>query len=463
VVGLIVAARAEQLSGVYLARELRIATSAGSLIPDAVLLMQFGGALSQIAVPWTKVPSPGSVVHAYAIESDRATEPHSTIVGKAQLYGGLGRIDDHERWRGRFHCDLPTPFWITITARRAEAIGQIWQRERPYAAWMVASVEQLAAGAATRVINGRLSEVALYGAPRRSRNEEPKAPPAPAPAKGSYSPQAPLAEGTPAAVPSPATASSASQSPPATGPASPTPSHVTPEIKDGPLQQVASAAPPGLTPLSRTLPASAASWSSGRPPAPVPAYELEPLPAFPQWLRPRRYHAMLINVLCVIGLICWLPLWLPMMFVERSLFGSLVIDEFLAKRLGRRRTLIIWLIVGAALVGWYAINLPAVARIAVQEAAAPKDWYVEAPASAADAKPTAIPCFSAIVTANRVNLRLAPSKDAERSMPQLNTGDRLEVCGEATPVDDHRWRPVRTADGRQGYVSDQYLELAPAP
>ncbi len=424
---------------IALVRELRIGTSAGSLIPDAVLLLQFGGAPSERAVPWTKVPSEGASVHAYAIESDRATEPHSTIAGKSRLYSQLSGYEARQRWGERFRSDLPTPFWIANTVQRAETLKQIWLQAWPDGTWMVAAVEQIAGGTATRVGEGRSSNIFLYDAPRRNASNEPKATLVPlAPPGQASTPPAVPQQSDPASV---AARPPAIESPPARS--SPPTGETAAErprsaAKPGPSQPSSSREAPTIAPSYQARPLSDAYWTSGHRPTLIPAYELDPLPAFPKWLRPRSYHSALVNGLCIIGLMCWLPLWFPLMLVERTLYGLLVLDELLATYFGRLRAMSVWLTVAALLVGWCAINVSVARRRAAEEASLPRAWYVDTPASAtatpAAAEPTVPACVRAVVTVNRVNLRMAPSLGAEKAPPHLNAGDRLDVCGEAIPV-----------------------------
>jgi hypothetical protein len=460
IVGLVVAARRQSLSGVFLARELRIGTSAGALIPDAVLLLQFGGIVGDRLVPWTKVPSVSATVHSFAIESDRATEPHSTIAGKARLYAELDSPKDRQQWEERFRCPIPNPCWIAHTPQRAEAINQVWLQTWPRGSWIVTSPDQLAEAVATQVNEGITRRVRLFGGPVCS-GEKASAPRATTTA---------ASQAAPASQPAQVEATAASrQSLPASAPEtlsarSPvalmdarTTSHPTSESANPPRQRIlpeAIAAPP-------------------RPPAVLPAQshwtrlaQRAPLPAFPAWLIPRRYNDPVLNIVFCVGLALWLPLWAALTVAERSFYGLLQFDELLAERLGRLRTALVWTCVISLLIttGWIA-SVAGRLRSAQEQTPLPGVWVVTEPAPAlpspfiVEPEPTAIPCLPAVVTADRVNLRLAPGLSAEKGPRKLSVGERVEVCGDPVEIDDHRWRLVRTENRGSGYVSDLYLEL----
>lgn len=199
-IGLICAARQRRLSGVFVARELRIGTSSGTLIPDAIVILQFDTAAGEPAVPWTKAPSATADTYAFAIESDRATEPPSTIAAKAQLYSALQRAEDRTQWERRFHCALPTPLWIAPAAPRAEAINQIWQEAWPRGSWMVSSIEHIAVGRALQRLPNWRGRVRLFA----NLNRELEAPPEPTPAVKVVEAQTPPSPTPPAEPPQPA-------------------------------------------------------------------------------------------------------------------------------------------------------------------------------------------------------------------------------------------------------------------
>lgn len=474
VISLVVAARQQRLSGVFLARELRIGTSAGTLIPDAVLLLQFGGVVGERAVPWTKVPSVGATVLSFAIESDRATEPHSTIAGKAALYRELNSLKDRQQWEERFRCQVPSPFWIAHTPQRADAINNVWLKAWPRGSWIVTAPEELAETRALQVLEGVVRRVRLFSGPVCS-DDRPAAP-WPAPTATLTPSRAPSSSSTPpGSQPARVEATAAARPPQAT------PSQQAPSVQQGATPQserttstpTPAAAPPPrrrILPEDGFAPARPAAASSPAQPPRSKLAQVAPLPAFPAWLTPHRYDDPALNIARCIGLALWLPLWAALTFTERSLYGLVQLDELMVERLGRLRAALVWLCVIGLLVAtsWMASGAGRL-RLAHEQPPLPAAWATSEPVpelpppAIAEPEPTEIPCEPAIVTANRVHLRLAPGMDTEIATRRLSAGERVEVCGDLVEVDDHRWRLVRTENGGGGYVSDLYLELVEQP
>ncbi len=88
IVTMVELARKDGLSGLYVQCEMRLNPTERRPIPDAVVIVQFGGGFTQTdIVPWTKDPAIEDETRSrFVIEADNQTETLSVIAGKAVAY-----------------------------------------------------------------------------------------------------------------------------------------------------------------------------------------------------------------------------------------------------------------------------------------------------------------------------------------------------------------------------------------
>ena len=114
--------------------------------------------------------------------------------------------------------------------------------------------------------------------------------------------------------------------------------------------------------------------------------------------------------------------------------------------------------------------------ISEEEAAAPQEESVtadEAPADPAAATDTegsdatetdttgpAGPPTTATVTENSVNVRSEPTTSGT-AVAAASAGDVVDITGPTVEADGYTWYPVRLEDGTDGYIVQDFLELAP--
>lgn len=115
--------------------------------------------------------------------------------------------------------------------------------------------------------------------------------------------------------------------------------------------------------------------------------------------------------------------------------------------------------------------------ISEEESAAPSDDSVtadEAPADPAAATDTgesevttdaedtgsAGPATTATVTDDGVNVRSEPST-AGTAITAANAGDVVNITGETVEADGYTWYPVQLEDGTEGFIVQDFLEVAP--
>ena len=167
IVQLIVLARQRSLSGVFVAREVRLNRQRPEPVMDAVVALHMGGeAPARGAVPWTKdAPVAGERVWCFAIESDRATEAPAVLLAKAGAYGAA-EVDLRTRddWRERTGQMLPMVLWVAPTKKRLEVIEHAWVQGLSAGSWMLATPQLLAAGSVWHYRNFERVELRLFAA-----------------------------------------------------------------------------------------------------------------------------------------------------------------------------------------------------------------------------------------------------------------------------------------------------------
>lgn len=104
--------------------------------------------------------------------------------------------------------------------------------------------------------------------------------------------------------------------------------------------------------------------------------------------------------------------------------------------------------------------------ISEEEAAAASEESVTADAAPADPEAAvepseaAGPPTTATVTENGVNVRSEPSTSGS-AVTAANSGDVVNITGDTVDADGYTWYPVQLEDGTEGYIVEDFLDLAP--
>jgi hypothetical protein len=145
IVRLIELARPAGLSGVFVARELRLNSKLPRPVCDALVVLQLGAFDRPDLVPWSGDPAIADEQRVrYAVEADNATEPLAVIQAKAEAYRKLSEDGRWREWWRQRYGPLPIPLWAAPTDERAEAIFEQWKRAWPHGEWYAASDGSLA-------------------------------------------------------------------------------------------------------------------------------------------------------------------------------------------------------------------------------------------------------------------------------------------------------------------------------
>jgi hypothetical protein len=169
IVQLIVLARQRTLSGVFVAREVRLNRQRAEPILDAVVVLHVGGeAPSGGGVPWTKdMPLEDERTWRFAIESDRDTEAPTVIAAKARAYSAALRDPRTIRdWYERYRSNPPIVLWVAPSHTRLETIHARWWQEWSQGSWMLATPAELARGELTHYRDNQRTELRLFAGKR---------------------------------------------------------------------------------------------------------------------------------------------------------------------------------------------------------------------------------------------------------------------------------------------------------
>ena len=146
IVALIERARQEGLSGLFVQFETRLNPAERRPIPDAVVIMQFGGGFNrQDIVPWTKDPAIEDETRSrFVIEADFQTETLSVIAGKARAYRAAFENPEWLDWWTAQYGPRPIIIWAVAdkdddprpARQRLASIYQVWDGEWPHGYWV---------------------------------------------------------------------------------------------------------------------------------------------------------------------------------------------------------------------------------------------------------------------------------------------------------------------------------------
>lgn len=179
IVRLIELGRSSGLSGIYVARELRLNPEEKRPVCDALVVMQFGSFDQPNLVPWSSDPAIEDERRLrFAIEADNNTEPLGVIAGKANAYRRLDEDNVWRAWWTRQYGKLPVPLWVAPTEARAAAIHGQWKRVWFDGHWLIASDAGLQRNKILRRYGGRDQVSELELGPRRPKPQaSPASPP----------------------------------------------------------------------------------------------------------------------------------------------------------------------------------------------------------------------------------------------------------------------------------------------
>lgn len=152
IVVLVEHARREGLSGLFVHFELRLNPAERRPIPDAVVIMQFGGGFGQPnIVPWTKDPAIEDETRSrFVIEADSQTETLSVIAGKARAYQAAFQNAEWRDWWEAQFGPQPIIIWVVADKEddprpaglRLSSIYGAWSEVWPGGYWL-GTTEQL--------------------------------------------------------------------------------------------------------------------------------------------------------------------------------------------------------------------------------------------------------------------------------------------------------------------------------
>jgi hypothetical protein len=146
IVALVERARQEGLSGLFVQFETRLNPDERRPIPDAVVIMQFGGGFGRTdIVPWTKDPAVEDESRSrFVIEVDFLTETLSVIAGKARAYRAAFENDAWLDWWAEQFGPQPIVIWVVADKNgdpqsalsRLASIFRAWHLEWPNGYWV---------------------------------------------------------------------------------------------------------------------------------------------------------------------------------------------------------------------------------------------------------------------------------------------------------------------------------------
>jgi hypothetical protein len=504
VVELIERGRERGLSGVFVGRELRLEVERARPLMDALLLLHFHDVpCAPNVVPWTKDKATSKEqTLRYAVELDTGSEAIATVVKKAEEYAAIIRPDNRawfEWWYPRYGA---RPFVLLILPEnksRFETVFEGWARAWPQGAWAMTTPSRL-----------REDRWLTYN-PQTKRRVEWSVFPSPKPTGEAQQLVTPSTRPTPApapAQPSQADVQTVSPSPvrdlereepPATAEL-PTPATAklpTPAPAKPPTPAAVPAAQPrGVEPLS--LSAALPAGTGGRPL--VTGVVLHTPASLAELMRSRRVTAPTkedygradranwrrrygLAGLWAILLWRWLRqrVWMLASWVWRGVCSvtAWILPRLWAGLCALARWMWRWVrqspqraaavLLVLVLVGlsvwvaraqpWRAWTWPTTVTSASMEVA-------PTPAPLVQVIPTATPpvpaCGRVQVTAERVNLRVAPGlgKQAE-VLRKLKAGEVLwRLCDAPQSADGHTWQRVwGEIDVLSGWVAVEYLRV----
>ena len=450
IVQLVVLARQRSLSGVFVAREMRLNRQRPEPVLDAVVMLHVSGeAPGGGGVPWTKDPPvAGERVWGFAIESDRATEAPAVIAAKASAYAAA-EVDLRTRddWRERTGQMLPLVLWVAPTAKRLEVIHRIWSQAWSAGSWLLATPQQLVSGTVWHYRNFERVELRLFAG---SSPQYLGVRTAPASASPTSTAARPLHPDVSVAVAAPAINVS---SRPRVNDGAVAPAHATASTQ-APPPRVAAPAPASPAAPSRPRPQSRAEWA---------AFLAERVLLWP-------FVGVLIAFgwsLSRLGRGLW---WLLRMLGRRVMALWSWLDDVSEGHPGMAAliTLMALLVIVAPVTAptWW----PWVQRLTQSEAAAEAPLPTAAPLPlppllAATTAVTEPPhtCGQARVTARGVRLRPVAGTD-NKPLATLAKGATVELlCSEVTLTDGSRWVQVHTQDGKEGWVRSDLVAGAKPP
>jgi len=146
IVALVERARQEGLSGLFVQCETRLNPDERRPIPDAVVIMQFGGGFGRPdIVPWTKDPAIEDETRSrFVIEADFQTETLSVIAGKARAYRASFENPEWRTWWAAQFGPQPIIMWVVADKEddprpaglRLSSIFGVWSPIWPNGYWL---------------------------------------------------------------------------------------------------------------------------------------------------------------------------------------------------------------------------------------------------------------------------------------------------------------------------------------
>lgn len=435
IVRLIELARPAGLSGVFIARELRLNQRQRRPVCDALVVLQLGSFDRSDLVPWSGDRAIADEQRVrYAIEADNATEPLAVIQAKAEAYRKLSEDLSWAEWWRQQYGPLPLPLWVAPTEERAQAIHAQWRQVWPRGEWYVTSDEGLADN---RLLHWKSGSERLVRLTFRSAR-----------------PKAAAASTGPSPAPAPQARPEATQATPSVPPA--------PQL----AAPAAFAPGPGPTACSAELFPARDAWPS---PPPTEAEYLAAArlyPVRPSWveLASAGLWFGLLTLWSTLRrlLVAIVSVWCACLAALR---WYLNLDEYARRSLHLR--CLIALAVTALLTcsaywqvtGWPPwVRYPLASLASFWEAA---DAIVPG-ASEVSLAPTTPPqpaCPAARVRDTQVNLRAEPGLRG-KVLRKLRDGEVLSVLDcQGVALDDYTWWRLAGKDGIQGWAATNWLEV----
>ena len=424
IVRLIVLARQRNLSGVFVAREVRLNRQCAEPILDAVVVLHVGGEVpSGVGVPWTKdMPLEHERTWRFAIESDRDTEAPTVIAAKARAYSAALRDPRTIRdWYERYRSSPPLVLWVAPSSSRLETIHARWQQEWPYGSWMLATPTELARGELTYYHENRREELHLFAGKRPELIGV-------RPALEEVLPPAPAAAPTARSATSVASAATSATT------------VVQPTVLQRQMIEITPvfAPPPPPPPPPRPLKWRIARWLG----LGLLWLVLGPLAAFG----------------CLASLLCRLLWWLA-----RTLWRGVVsLWSWLDEANGGRTlgwTVVVLIAAAMSYGGWVVAGKPPL-RWPAEGVGSAAAISTAAPAPSAVA-PTPTPrtdCGTLRVLSDRVNLRPEPGTE-NKPVATLSKGALVtHRCMWQAAADASNWVLVKTQTGKEGWVRSDLVE-----
>lgn len=437
IIRLIELARPAGLSGVFVARELRLNPRQRRPVCDALVVLQLGAYDRRDLVPWSGDPAIADEKRLrYAVEADNASEPLAVIQAKARAYRTLSEDVRWREWWRQTYGPLPIPLWVAPTDARAEAISAQWQQAWPQGEWFATSDEGLADN---RILHWKAGGDRLVRLAFGNQRQRPTA--------------------------TSAVATSPSPSPAAEARPEETPSH--PSVPP---------APPGASaaPASARVPATHAAGprsAGAQRPLPPPPTEAEYLAAARLYpIRPS-WGAIALDGLSFGLLTMWgvlSALLKAILAAWRALVAGLrwyiQLDTYDRRQFHLRSLALLALTSLLALAAyWHVTGWPAwltqpyaslTSVVAAEDAPAPTPFALS-PSPTAEPPPA---CPPVRVQATRVNFRAEPGRTGA-ILRKLRLGEALAPLDCAgRDLDGFTWWLVEAEDGQVGWVATEWLK-----